>query len=50
MLRFYREKFGYSADDFPGARAANDNSMSIPLHNMMSDEDYRYVASQICGL
>jgi dTDP-4-amino-4,6-dideoxygalactose transaminase len=50
MLSFYRTKFGYSADDFPGAKATNDNSMSIPLHNMMSDEDYRYVVSQLCDL
>lgn len=43
MLDYYREKFGYNPDDFPNARRANDCSMSIPLHNKMQPEDFKYI-------
>ena len=43
MLDFYKTKFGLKADDYPGARDANNFSMAIPLHNRMTDEDYAYV-------
>jgi len=43
MLKYYRQKFGLEADDYPGARAANDYSMAIPLHNRMDAEDYKYI-------
>lgn len=47
MLGYYRAKFGYRPDDFPGARDCDANSMAIPLHNRMTPEDYRYVAEAI---
>lgn len=43
MLKYYKDNFGLKADDFPGARDANNLSMAIPLHNRMSKEDYDYV-------
>jgi dTDP-4-amino-4,6-dideoxygalactose transaminase len=43
MLGFYATKYNIKPTDFPGAQAANDNSMSIPLHNRMSAEDFEYV-------
>ena len=47
MLAYYREKFGFAPDDFPGARDCNNQTMAIPLHNRMSPEDYEYVARAI---
>lgn len=47
MLKFYAEKYNIRPGDYPGAQAANDYSMSIPLHNRMSSEDYLYVAEAI---
>ena len=43
MLGYYRERFNLRPEDFPGARDCNDNSMAIPLHNRMSQDDYDYV-------
>lgn len=43
MLGFYRDRFGYCADDFPGARDCDRLSIAIPLHNAMTADDYKYV-------
>lgn len=43
MLGYYRDRFGLKANDLPGARDCNDNTMAIPLHNRMKEEDYEYV-------
>lgn len=43
MLGFYQRKYNLKADDYPGARDANNHSMAIPLHNRMTEDDYRYV-------
>lgn len=45
MLGFYANKYNIKPNDFPGAQAANDHSMSIPLHNRMSKEDYEYIVT-----
>jgi perosamine synthetase len=45
MLAYYRQRFGLSAGDFPGARDCAEQTMAIPLHNRMSAEDYEYVAA-----
>lgn len=50
MLGFYRDRFGYAAGDFPGARDCDSNTMAIPLHNRMTDDDYRYVADTLRGI
>ncbi len=50
MLGFYRKTFGLAADDFPGARDCDRQTMAIPLHNRMSEDDYRYVVEVIRGL
>jgi len=43
MLGYYRQRFGYHADQFPAARDCENNTMAIPLHNRMSADDYAYV-------
>lgn len=50
MLGFYAKNFNIKPSDFPGAFAANEYSMSIPLHNRMSAEDYEYIVSKIKSL
>ncbi|WP_445940779.1 DegT/DnrJ/EryC1/StrS family aminotransferase [Pseudomonas sp.] len=47
MLAYYRERFGFNPEDFPGARDCNDHTMAIPLHNRMTAEDYAYVVDAI---
>ena len=46
-LRYYRDKYGFSPDDFPAARDCEQNSMALPLHNHMTQEDYEFVVSAI---
>ncbi|WP_421977754.1 DegT/DnrJ/EryC1/StrS family aminotransferase [Roseivirga seohaensis] len=45
MLKFYSEKYNIKPEDFPGAQIANDFSMSIPLHNRMTKDDFEYVVT-----
>jgi perosamine synthetase len=40
MLGYYRERFGTSDDDCPGARDCDAHTMAIPLHNRMEQADY----------
>lgn len=47
MLGYYRQKYGLSPDDFPGARDCDRYTMAIPLHNRMTGEDYEYVVEKI---
>ena len=50
MLGLYRDRFGLSPDDFPGARDCDANTMAIPLHNRMSHEDHQHVIDTLCAL
>lgn len=50
MLGYYSNTFDIKPSDFPGAYDANEYSMSIPLHNKMTEADYNYVADLICNL
>ncbi len=43
MLNYYANKYNIKPQDFPGARDCNNYSMSIPLFNKMTKEDYEYV-------
>ena len=50
MLGYYRDRLGLSPDDFPAARDCDANTMALPLHNRMSEEDYDYVIGTLCAL
>ncbi len=50
MLGYYRDRFGYTPDDLPGARDCERNTMAIPLHNRMTEDDYSYVVECIHGI
>jgi len=47
MLTYYKNRYGFSADCYPGARDCDANSMAIPIHNRMSDDDYEYVVDAL---
>lgn len=47
MLGYYKDKYQISSDDFPGAKAADQQSIAIPLHNKMSPEDFEFVVEQL---
>lgn len=49
-LGLYQKQFGYRDDDFPGARDCERNTMAIPLHNRMSEDDYAYVVDCLRGI
>ena len=50
MLNFYKEKLGIKADDFPCAKECDQNTMAIPLHNRMTEEDFQYTVEAIKGI
>ena len=50
MLGYYRDRFGFNQDDYPGARDCDANTMAIPLHNRMTTDDYHYVVETIKAL
>jgi dTDP-4-amino-4,6-dideoxygalactose transaminase len=50
MLGFYAKKYGIQPGDFPEAQSSNDFSMSIPLHNRMTKEDFDYVINCLKNL
>lgn len=47
MLSYYQERYALKADDYPGAKDCDANTMAIPLHNRMSDEDYSYIVQAL---
>lgn len=47
MLGYYKNRFNIDQNNYPGARDANNNSMAIPLHNKMTNEDYSYVINEL---
>jgi dTDP-4-amino-4,6-dideoxygalactose transaminase len=44
---YYRQRFGFAADDFPVAAACEANSLALPLHNRMADADYERVVTAL---
>ena len=47
MLSLYKNQFNIKPEYFPNARNCDLNSMAIPLHNRMIEEDYKYVVSAL---
>ena len=43
MLGYYRQKFNINPDDFPCARDCDRYTLTLPLHNRMTEEDYTFV-------
>lgn len=47
MLGYYRRTYGISADAYPASRDCDRNTMAIPLHNRMTEDDYKYVVETL---
>ena len=47
MLGYYQQSFGFHEDDFPNAKLSDTQSMAIPLHNKMNQEDFDHVIAAI---
>ncbi len=47
LLEYYLQKDGFCPNDYSGAKAANDFSISNTLHNQMSYLDFEYVVERI---
>jgi dTDP-4-amino-4,6-dideoxygalactose transaminase len=50
MLGYYKDKLDLSPEDYPAARDCDRYTLTIPLHNRMSQDDYRFVAEVLRGL
>ena len=50
LLAYYRDAYGARPEDCPKAAECDRWSMSIPLHNRMSADDYAYVVEALRGL
>jgi len=50
MLGAYTDRYHFKPEDFPGAFAADQYSMAIPLHNKMVREDFDYIIHAIKSL
>ena len=46
-LNYYARRYSFAADDFPNARDCARNTMAIPLHNRMREDDYAYVVAEL---
>ena len=49
-LTAYRERFGTSPGDFPVATRLAEQTLALPLHNAMSEDDYAYVVDTLRDL
>ena len=47
MLKYYKNKYKLSSEDYPNAYIANECSISFPLFNGMSKEEFQYIIVQI---
>lgn len=47
MLGYYKDSFGLAADDFPNAKLSDTQSMAIPLHNKMTQDDFDHVIAAL---
>lgn len=50
MLGLYRDRYGLKPEDYPGAQDCDANTMAIPLHNRMDQDDYDYVVQALQSL
>lgn len=47
MLSYYKDKYGIKSEHFPGSKDCDQNTMAIPLHNRMTEEDYERVITSL---
>ena len=50
MLNYYKDLYGLKEADFPEASQCDQNTMALPLHNKMLEEDYHFIVQVIKDL
>jgi len=45
LMSYYKNKYGYKIEDFPNAVHYGDQSISLPVHAMLSEEDIEHVCN-----
>jgi len=50
MLRYYKEKYGYSPKDFPNSKTFYERSLTLPLHTKMEESDVEFVAESLINI
>jgi perosamine synthetase len=50
MLGYYRNKYQLSEDHCPVSYATYHDSIALPLHNRMTEQDYNYIISYLTSL
>ncbi|RAP34044.1 perosamine synthetase [Candidatus Marinamargulisbacteria bacterium SCGC AG-410-N11] len=50
LLGYYQSKYQFKDNDFPAANLADQQTLAIPLHNKMTEEDFKYIVDIIKGL
>lgn len=50
MLGYYRERYGVPPEAFPVARACDRDTLALPLHNAMGEDDHERVVGAMRGL
>ena len=47
MLSLYQKRFDLAEDSFPGARDCYLYSIALPLHNRITEEDYKFIITTL---
>ncbi len=47
LIRYYKEKYGFSLGDFPVSDKIFEQSMSLPLHHKMAEDDILKIAKAV---
>jgi dTDP-4-amino-4,6-dideoxygalactose transaminase len=47
---YYTDRYGFAPHDFPQAYRCHTQTLALPLHNQMTDEDYAYVVDSLVEL
>jgi perosamine synthetase len=47
LMSYYKNKYGYIAEDIPNAVQYGNQSISLPVHAMLSDEDIEHVCTTL---
>lgn len=50
MQGYYAGKYSIQPDDLPGARDCHNQTMAIPLHNRMDEEDFNHVVDSLTSI
>jgi len=50
LMSYYKKKYSYKIEDFPNASYYGDQSISLPVHPMLSEEDIEYICKTLIKL